>query len=248
MKNKENLRILELAVCLAAMMHLWLFMAIRPANGDSLAGAPVPPETHYLAHASGPAPTHAGDVRTVWSPVLFSLPSEMGFSRDLLQEKLRTRLTFKQPDETESFLVVDSTPRDFGAEVIPRELMLAAGRRAAPRPPYGIFQPVENRPAPRRVYVAPALKERLEGGIVLPPELNRKGDTAWEVHADITISKLGTIRHVFLEKPLEPASLNRRIIQLLYRLRFKPGDGPVEGRIEIYSPEADFAPGEGANP
>lgn len=246
MKNKANLRIFELAVCLAVMMHLWLFMGIRPANGNGLAGAPVPPETHYLANASNPAPADGSAVRTVWSPVLFSLPSDMGFSRDLLQEKLRTRLTFKQPDETESFLVVDPAPRDVGAEVIPQELMLTAGARAAPRPPSGIFQPVENRPAPRRVYVAPALKERLVGGIVLPPELNRKEDAAWEVRADISISKRGVIRHVFLQQPLEAAPLNQSIIQLLYRLRFKPGDGPVDGRIEIYSPEA--ALGEGASP
>ncbi len=238
MKNAGKRRSIALAVCLAVMMHLLLFLAIRPANGDGLAGAPIPPETHYLDNSSGPVPAHGSDVRTIWSPVLFSLPSEMGFSRDLLQEKLRTRLTFKQPDETESFLGVVPVSRDAGAEVVPRELMLTAGRRVAPRPPAGVIQPVENRPAPRRVYVAPELKERLVGGIVLPPELNKKEDAAWEVRADISISKQGAIQHVFLEQPLDAAPLNQAIIQLLYGLRFKSGDGPVEGRIEIYSSEA----------
>ena len=47
-----------------------------------------------------------------------------------------------------------------------------------------------------------------------------------------------------LEQPLEEAPLNQAIIQLLHGLHFKSGDGPVDGRIEIYSSET--APGEGA--
>lgn len=246
MKNAGKRHVIELAVSLAVMMHLLLFMAIRPANGGGLTGAPVPPETHYLASPSGPGSAEGSDIRTIWSPVLFSLPSEMGFSRDLLQEKLRTRLTFRQPDETERFLDVDPALRGAGAVVVPPELTLTAGRRTAPRPPSVVFHPMENRPAPRRVYVDPELKKRLVGGIVLPPELNRKGDAAWEIHADISISTQGAVRHVFLEQPLEAPPLNHAIIQLLHGLRFKSGDGPVEGRIEIYS--SDAATGEGARP
>lgn len=237
MKNAGKRHAIELAVSLAVMMHLLLFMAIRPASGDGLAGAPVPPETHYLAHQSGSVPAQGSDIRTVWSPVLFSLPSKMGFSRDLLQEKLHTRLTFRQPDETESFLDVNLASRDAGAEVIPQELMLTAGRRAAPRPPSSVYH-VGTRPAPHRVYIAPELKERLVGGVVLPPELNQRGDAAWEVRADMSISKYGAIRHVFLEQPLEAAPLNQALIQLLHGLHFKSGEGPVDGRIEIYSSEA----------
>jgi len=236
---------IELAICLAVMMHLLLFMVVRPADGNGLSGAPVPPETYYLARPSGPLPASGSGVRAVWSPLLFSLPSEMGFSRILLLEKLRTRLTFRQPDEPESFLEVEPASRYAGAEAVPQELMLTTGEHAAPRPPSGTFPPRGNPPAPRhRVYVAPELKERLVGGIVLPSELNKEVETAWEARADISISKQGVVQHVFLEQPLEAAPLNQAIIQLLHGLRFKPGGGSVEGRIEIYSPEA--VPGEGA--
>ena len=266
MKNAGKRRAIGLAVCLAVMMHLLLFMGIRPASGDGLAGTPVSPRTHYLANPSGPLPAHGSDIRTVWSPVLFSLPSEMGFSRDLLREKLHTRLTFKQPPETESFLEIDpalvlhgsSAPNGSRAlsilrseagstrpSLIPQELMFTGMGKAAPRLPSRVLHPPENRPAPRRVYMVPELKDRLVGGVVLPPELNKKGDAAWEIHADISISRQGAVRHVFLEQPLEAAGLNEAIIHLLYGLRFKPGDGPVEGRIEIYSPET--AHGEGVS-
>lgn len=253
MKDAGKRRAIGLAVCLAVMMHLLLFMAIRPANGDGLAGTPVTPETRYLANPSGPLPAPGSDIRTIWSPVLFSLPSEMGFSRDLLQEELRTRLTFKQPPETESFLEIDPALvlRSSGGAgsarpvLVPRELMLTGMGKAAPRLPSRAIRPLEHRLAPRRVYMVPELKERLVGGIILPPELNKKGDAAWEIRADISISRQGAVRHVFLEQPLEAAGLNQAIIHLLHGLRFKAGDGPVEGRIEIYSPET--AHGEGVS-
>ena len=170
----------------------------------------------------------------------------MGFSRILLQEKLHTRLTFRQPDEPESFLEVEPTSRYAGANAIPQELMFTVGENAAPRPPSGTSLPQGKPPAPRRrVYVAPELKARLVGEVVLPPVLNEDAETAWEVRADISVSKQGVVQHVFLEQPLEAAPRNQAIIQLLHGLRFESGGGPVEGRIEIYSPEA--VPGEGAS-
>jgi len=241
--NVKKRYAIGLAVCLAVMMHLLLFMGVRPANGNGLTGSLVPPETYYLAKPSGSVPASRIGIRTIWSPVLFSLPSELGFSRDLLQEKLRTRLTFRQPDETESFLEVEPFTRNAGAEVVSRELMLTAGGNATPRPPSRVSQPLENRAAPCRVYVAPGLKARLVGGVVLPPELNKKGDTAWEIRADMSVSKQGVVQHVFLEQPLETAPLNQAIIRLLHGLRFRSGDGPVEGRIEIYSSETASAEG-----
>jgi hypothetical protein len=230
-------RAIELAACLSVLMHLLLFMAVRPSNGSALSGIPVPPETHYLAKPAGNLPRAGSNIRTLWSPVLFSLPSEMGFSRDLLNENLRTRLTFSQQVESEQFLKVDPVLRDTGPQVVPQDLMVTAGAEPAPRLPQDSFQTLDKRPAARRVYVAPELKERLVGGVVLPPALNKDVAAPWEVRADVSISKQGAVRHVFLDRPLESAPLNRQVLQLLYGLRFSPGTGPVEGSIEIYSPE-----------
>lgn len=242
MKAEVERQTFTLAICLAAMMHLWLFTAFRPASGSGLAGSLVPPATHYLAPSSDSASAAGIDVRTVWSPVFFSLPSEMGFSRDMLQEKLHTRLTFKQPAETQSFLEIDPVSPSAAMQTAPQKLMLTAGRTMAPRPPALDFSFSEDFPAPRRVYMDPGLKARLLGGIVLPPELNKAGESAWEIRADITVSEEGAVRHVFLEQPLEMAALNQSIVRMLHGLRFKPGDRPMEGRVEVYSPESD--PGE----
>lgn len=237
MKMSGKWIFIELAVCLAVMMHLLLFMAVRPADRSGLAGVLVPPRTHYLARPSSPSPDQESDVRTVWSPVLFSLPSRMGFSRDMLDEKLHTRLTFKQLDDTERFLDVDRVSRSLDGTIVPRNLTMAFSENAVPKPPSMESPALENRAAPRRVHMTSGLKQRLVGGIVLPPDLNKQGNAAWEVRADMTVSTQGAIRHVFLEQPLEDAALNQAIIRLLHGLRFKPGDAPVEGYIEIYSPE-----------
>ena len=237
MTASMNRRAIGLAASLAVAMHLLLFMAVRPSSGNGLSGIPVSPETHYLAKPSGELPTPGSNVRTVCSPVLFSLPSKMGFSHDLLQTALRTKLTFSQQVESDNFLEVGSAARNADARLVPQELMLTVGENAGPRLPDATFQTLGKRLPGRRVHIAPELKARLVGGVVLPPELNKETETAWQVRADVSISRQGVVRHVFLDQPLESAPINHQVLQLLYGLRFKPGDSPVEGCIEIYSPE-----------
>ena len=243
MTGSLDLRAIGLAASLAAAMHLLLFMAVRPAEGTRRAGMPPSPETHYLAKPSGQVPMLGNDVRTVGSPVLFSLPSNMGFSHELLQTDLRTKLTFTQQVESDTFLEVDSAARNDGVPLVSKELMLTTGAAAGPQLPKAVSQPLEKRLPSRRVHIAPELKARLVGGVVLPPELNKETETAWQIEAEVSISGQGVVRHVFLDQPLEPDSLNRQVLQLLYGLRFKPGDGPVEGCIEILSPKTSPAGG-----
>ena len=231
-----------MATGLALLMHLLLFVAVRPADGSRSTIEVVPPQTYYLAAPSN-FPLKAGG-RIAWSPVLFSLPSPLGFSRELMDEKLKTRLTFAQPERAETFLPIDPSARAARSSFQPAALMLTAGNATAPSPPATIFSPITTKPDAPRVHVAPALKERLEGGVVLPPTLNRVADPIWEVRAEVRVSQQGIIEHVFLEQPLETPALNQAVIQLLHGLRFRSGEHPVEGYIEIYS----VAPDEGIQP
>jgi hypothetical protein len=233
----DHRRAIERAACLAVLLHLALFLAIRPVSGSRAPEALTPPGTYYLAKASAALPSNGADARTVWSPLLFSLPSEAGFSHDLLQEMPRTPSTYFPQAELEDFLEADPVPRGTAAQVQPQELMLTTFGNTAPKLPASEFQSMRKHPAARRVYVVPELKERLVGGIILPPELNKEVDAAWEAHASVHISRQGVVRHIFLDQPLESAELNGQVLQMLYGLRFKPGEVPVDGRIEIYSPK-----------
>ncbi len=238
-------RAFRMAAGLAVLMHLLLFVAVRPADGKHTMEVRVPPKTYYRNVPTDMPPGSADEVRMVWSPVLFSLPSPLGFSRDLLRDKLSTRLTFAQPGESETFLSINLSVRFAEAQLISENLMLTAGESRNLSVPPHAFQPESARPPIRRVHVVPALKERLEGGIVLPPELSQPGGAAWEIQADVHVSAEGIVQYIFLEQPLEEAALNQSVLQLLRGLRFRSGSDSVDGRIEIYSAAA---PAEGETP
>lgn len=232
----SNRHAIELAVCVAVLLHVLLFFMVRPVPAQQ-ADRPALPDTRYLAGG-----IQGTDARAIWSPLLFSKPSNMGFSRGFLEDGLRTRLTFDREVASEYFLEIK--PRPSGEpQINSQALMLTAPEKTAPQLPTRQFRPEGKPSAARRVYVVPELKARLVGGIVLPPELNKEVENAWEVHADITVSGQGMVQHVFLEQPLESTELNNQILRLLQGLRFKPGDAPVDGRIEIYSPKTVVSEG-----
>ncbi len=230
-------RAILLATLLAVMMHLLLFAAIRPISDINLRGMPVPPKTSYLNSSSDKLVMSGKEVRTIRSPVLFSLPSNMGFSRELKQQDVHTRLTFSQDVEPEQFLKVDYVKSQFRGLLAPKELMITASAPAGPDLPIEIYQFEGKRGSAPRVNLTPELKDRLDGGIILPPALNKETPKPWAIHATLSITEEGLVRHVFLDQPLELMKLNQELLQLLYSLHFKPGNR-LEGSIEIYSPEA----------
>jgi hypothetical protein len=236
MKHQGKPHFLGMAASLAILLHLLIFIAVRPSAGRSQI-CPKVPQTCYLATTR---PAKGADIRVAGSPVLFSLPSRMGFSSTLLRTRLRTKLDLKQRKEPETFLKV-STVQPEGS---PEKLMLTAGGNRALGPPILPFQPSEKSISAQRIQISPKLKERLEGNIVLPPELNQAPSAAWQVQAEVGISTQGEILHIFLDHPLESETLNQQVLQLLHNLRFKPGNSPTEGHIELYSPE----PTAGATP
>ena len=230
-------RAILLATLLAVMMHLLLFAAIRPKTDINLVGIPVTPKTSYLSSSSVEFAMSGKEVRTIRSPVLFSLPSNMGFSRELTQQDVHTRLTFSQDVKSERFLAVNYAEGQSGRLLEPKNLMVTASEPAGPDLPFEIYQFEEKRVAAPRVNLAPELKTRLDGGIILPPELNKETPSPWAIRATLSITEEGLVQHVFLDQPLEQVKLNQELLQLLYSLRFKPGNR-FEGSIEIYSPEA----------
>ena len=223
------------ATILAAVaFHGILFALVQPKMGDGLGGIPVTPNTFYLTSTTETSSMTGTQVRTVASPVLFSLPSQMGFSRALYEQKIRTPRFLPKPEQREHFL--EATPVQSGVELSPDELMLTSIMAGTPELPAGVHGEEKKRLSARRVTLAPELKERIVGGVVLPAELNQEVSNAWEVRAQLRVSEHGVVEHVFLEKPLDSASLNMGIMKLLYGLQFDAGR-PIDGTVEIYSPE-----------
>ncbi len=222
-------RPIAVAAGIACALHLLLFVALRPSNGREAPAVAAAPATRYLARTSD-------EVRTVWSPAVFSLPSRMSFSRQYLSQEIESP-RFRLPlPAFDSFVEVDPAAPSGGDALLSGELMLSAKDSRLGLPP-DASGPAGKRSAARRVYLVPKLKARLTGGIVLPPELNHEVAAPWSVRASLGISEQGGVSHVFLDQPLESAALNQQVLKLLYGLRFKAGDA-VEGSVEIYSPES----------
>ncbi len=225
-----------MAVGIAVVMHLLLFVAAGPTeNGSMPEMASVQPYTHYSL------PAKDGDmdeavIRAVESPVVFSLPSALGFSREMLGCEVHTSKSFQQPVRNEQFLDVEPSVRGLNKTPDFSQLMVTAVDRT-PKPPaltVGVERPF---PASSRVMIPPELENRLVGELVLPAEMNRPAETPWLVHASISISKEGMVTHVLFDQPLEPESLNNLALRWFYRLRFTAG-AALESSIEIYSPES----------
>lgn len=229
-----------LAVGTAVAMHLLLFAVALPSNSRRMKAVQIPPVTHYTMQ-SVDENTDEGMVRMIKSPVLFALPTDVGFSRELLENDVQTSKTLLQQfTHSEAFLTLNPDAGNAADQLHPGTLMISSAARSLGLPVEWTAgeAPVTT---PQRVSLDPDLRERLVGGIILPPELNQTAEHPWSVRASLDISEQGSVDHVFLDRPLESASLNQQVLRLLYGLRFKPGDATT-GSIEIYSPEAD---GEG---
>lgn len=107
----------------ALVLHaFWLFISPRAdfqVEGDARL---TPPQVYYLP--LGPAPDDPAfrqDVRAVWSPILFSVPTAMGFSEALLRERPRLLPPIVARD---SAGVVMTAPKDGG----PPPAISSAGR------------------------------------------------------------------------------------------------------------------------
>ena len=220
----------------ALLLHLLLFVMAKPSRSLGMRLDSMPPVTRYAMQGSA-ADADAASVRMVKSPVVFSLPTEMGFSRELVEHDVQTRKTFMQQQlRTEHFLNVTPAIRNLEDRLLPERLMISMADRGPLLPEPSIRRARIFVPA-RRVTFSPGLQKRIMGGIVLPPELNKAVDKPWMVRATVDISEQGAVEHLFLDHPLDPPALNHQVLRVLYGLRFKPGRAE-QGSIEIYSPEA----------
>ncbi len=235
MTDAPNRGVLTLAVGAALLSHGLLFALTRTKPAAALVGAPVPPATSYLAGDGAKLPMSSASVRMVRSPVIFSLPSSLGFSRELLEQKVQTPRFVLRQNEPERFLEVAPVQDEAGLDAA--GLMLTSTIAPSPAVPSNVFESPTKKPASRRVTLAPELKERVVGGVVLPTGLNQDTEKPWEATASVSVSEDGFVEHVFLDRPLDPPALNAKVLQLMYGLRFKPG-APIEGSVEIYSPES----------
>lgn len=228
------------AIGIALLFHLLLFVSMQltePAEQTPFVERLSPPTTFYASASTMPISSSGYDVRSVWSPVLFALPTKMGFSSELRRQNLGIQLSEPEQVKAEKFLdaVLPAHPADTPVDF--SRPPLVQPRRNGPALP-----PVKSRgatfPEPQRIHLASGLAARLAGEITLPPSLQKGSEQPWQVDAEIHVSESGLVEHAFLRMRADSVELNDQVLRFIYGLRFSPAQSATDGDITISSLKA----------
>lgn len=166
------------------------------------------------------------DTRTLWSPVLFSLPSAAGFSR--------------APSHAGGL----KPPLDLPEEPLP--VLAREGGNTTNRPTVlaavGAPDPVRDA---ARALAAPAILPRppvveriagtagLPAGADLPVPASRRGAKAWEAEALVEFDAGGLATHVFVERSEAEPAVTADLARGLYRWRVPAGAVATSLRVRF---------------
>ena len=227
------------AVLLAIGWHGFWGWFFSPADAIPGAAPARTPQVSYMpVHADGrDGEALSADIRALWSPVLFSIPTPMGFSRSVLTNEAGVRPPLGQPMMFSNFLERGASSISASPLVTLPPLTDMVAQAVNSLTPAGAG------PSPIDVGPATAEEVRIEflQGLARTPPANLKlprhpwinGDKAWEMVLYIEFDEEGIVRQVFAESPTESDTLNAAIVQAAWKLRLEPSEGPAVGRIVI---------------
>jgi hypothetical protein len=188
--------------------------------------------------ADGIEPTTA-DVRVIWSPALFSLPSRVGFSGSTAR-RAQGPPSLDAPHR-ETVLMTPPLPEPPAAAVLPSRRAPAAALAPALAPPRVFDAPLPPRAGDRIEPLDDGLRDHLT---VKPLERNGAGsDRAWEAVVWMLFDTTGWPRHVVIEQidpPDAPPEVRAFLQRGLRAWRTTPGV-EREGRVRIYHSVATAA-------
>ncbi len=236
-----------IAAALAMLWHGVLLFALRAAPGPVYAApAPRPPRA-TLRPLAGGAAGPLGVVRDVWSPVLFSLPNRMGFSRSTdASQRLRPPLT---PPAPPARYLAAAAPRPPPGPAVARhgttaESAAARLRAIAARP--GDDPPVLTLPAPSsaRLEVRTADGWRPAGPPPVRIDSLPASDRAWSCTVRVVFNTRGEAAHALVEESSAPGEVAAALERALRAWRLPPARPPAEGRVLVrYEPASATAGG-----
>jgi len=243
LENQTRRRFMLLLV--AALWHVPLWFVLRPDMPERM--------THRLPAHSGMAlsflplsqepgtgPMEA-DARILWSPVLFSLPSPVGFSKPLFPqrlmpppEKLRNQeagaLLMKPLSTGRRFTITASDPLGYQAQRL-------LSRREVLRLP-GVLHHEAIRPAAGlHVAFRDALAGRTVSGVPVDPATLPAGDQAWLAVIHVRFAPEGWPAFALLDRGTGDEALDQALVREVRRWRLEDSAEPREGRVEVrYQP------------
>jgi hypothetical protein len=245
----------SLAVALAVAWHTFWGVWLQASPLPAPVRAPAVPDVSYLPVPDGPASGDAlsSDVRALGSPVLFSLPTPMGFSRSALTNEIGSLPPLALPGDTVAFLEraapVDERVVQVGESL--EALMRQSGTRFPLRVPEASALA-----APAAVATGETIQVEFLGGLAgcrfqrmeLPDDPRVRGDAAWEAGASVDVDAEGRVRHVLLDNPSASAKLNGMLVRALMGWRLEKPGTPHSGRVVLRYPGPTRLAAQGGTP
>jgi hypothetical protein len=248
------------------LRRLWLLALPLAAGWFGFWGMLWQPETFTAPHESPRFPVHARflparapaeggeaqhDLRVMWSPVLFALPTPMGFSRAPAAGDGHDRPRVQRPTLEPQLMPAPQIATLAPVVPVPRKPVLNDGaefRIDSAAPVFTALPAVTNRLSLELIGPladVPCLEKALPP---VPPELTQE---TWQVVAKLEVGREGRVRHVFLDPPSASADFNMHLTQAFLRWRFAPSAAVAQGQARLQhvaAPKAPPAKSEGAAP
>jgi|GEM_PF-2401105 len=210
---------------LAGVWFCFWGLLLQPA--DPKASAAPPAKAPRVAFLPGPAARGGGaphaDLRALWSPVLFSLPTPMGFSRSVVSGDSALRPPLQQAQSTPVLLARPALPPNAPLISVPADVL--AGRAAAEPlvPETAVF-------ARTAAVTGQAWQILLHDGLADAswqaqplPKVPADGSAGtWEAEAQLELSREGLVQHVWLEAPTASSNVNAQLVHALLQWRCAP--------------------------
>jgi len=239
LEDPSRRRVMLLLV--AALWHVPLWLVLRPEMPVRV--APGLPGQSGMALTFLPLSQEPGaglvetDARILWSPVLFSLPSPVGFSKPLAPPGFMPSPATERHHEGGVLLMTPLTPgRELSimaSDPLDQQARYLLNRREVMRLPSILHQDAVQPTPGIRVTFSDTLADRAITGVPIDPATLPVGTQAWQAVLALRFAPEGWPVYAILDRGTGDELLDQALLRQVLRLRLEDTAEPREGRVEV---------------
>jgi hypothetical protein len=240
-----------LAALLTLVWYAFWGFWLSPMEHAPVVGASGAPSVSFLPEPAVGRDAIAEDARALWSPAVFSLPSEAGFSRGALTNGIGGRPPLDVPGSEALYLPPPrSAASDSAFQFVPdleesvRESLTNLPDRL---PDAYVFGATATTGTGVQVELFSGLERRRIRTMNVPPDDVLLKDKPWEVAAFVEFNPEGKVSGVFLETKSSFEDVDAALIHSLWRWQVEDAREPLSGRVMFRSPGRPQAVGAPQN-
>ena len=160
------------------------------------------------------------DIRLIESPIIFALPTKIGFSKDLFENENKVDLFFAKSPEKEAFFKFENNISDASKNSL---LFEEIEKFKSANIPNIYYENVEKKNNLIQYKLSKNLEQIIENKLIFSLDDEDLKINDWFAKATLHISKDGFVRHVFIDDISEKSINKITLINMLYNIKFKSG-------------------------